>query len=352
MLVSLHAMVDSQTEGRFVVRRFYDSLKIIAKKKGRLVSTSLMGWCLTSKVAALAISFFCAQGASYSLIDAYNEKSLRPLGDVGGWVSLIFFSAAVLGRLYMQIIREGEFYKSSKILKQALKEQQAFFEENPEQVGILYENIYAFLRSYQNSCLIEKTSLKCRLVALKTCQKLQISPSHQEYCLDLRLSRVMKSIYREIDARTKTSKYFSRIQDGQKSLFREGGWRCLTATVMGIAIPLIFLFNAALCVVGEIGLGKVLYLDQEERTDVGHFGEWPFNGLELVSLALLLHSWVVVHEGDFRIARKIYKRHLFLVKDEPELHHRLCRIANDELFRFASNCFYFKSPLKYRFIEK
>ncbi|CCB86760.1 MULTISPECIES: hypothetical protein [Parachlamydia] len=354
MLNSLSSAIENETD-RLLLFRLGRSLKRITEKKGYTAGCFGATALIAVKITALAISFFCMQGVVFSLMDTHEEKNIRPLGDVGGWQAIVLFSGAVVGKLSIQFIREGEYMRLKSICQKWMQDNRISIHDNPK----LYQTLNDMLTAYQTQCLFSKLLVSRRLTALKICQtgedveNAEIDEDEEDvYRLDKRLQETLKKIKAKIQDKTTFQAYLSRLYDGQKSIKREGGYlRQITSLIMGIALPVILLANASLCVVGEFGLGKILYIDQEDRTDVGHFGEWPFNGIELVSAAFFLHAWAMINEGDFARIRKIYARHLKNLQDNPDLHNRLCKLANEELLQLTGGCYFFKSPLRYQFRE-
>ncbi len=116
---------------------------------------------------------------------------------------------------------------------------------------------------------------------------------------------------------------------------------------MGIAIPIICFTSRILSIVGEVGLGEMIFYKREDLGDTGHLGEWPFNAIEVMWVAFFLHSWCMIEEGEFELTRTIYKRYLSELTDNKVLHNRLCVIANKHLAEKKG--YFFRLPLDYQF---
>lgn len=366
---SLAASIHNKTDNQCFAKRVYYSIKTISQKKGYLAGAATGVALSASAVYTLAFSYFLLEGSVRSLIDVHHDHSivgLRPLGDAGGWTGLGLFSVMALGNLCMKVIRESEYMKIKSICRKWVEANKMRIRDDRNFHQYLYSKINDLLDAFQSQCLFSESLISRRLVALDICQIADLDEEDcgyvSKFLKDKDLKNIFEKIHQELQDASNPKQYCHIIHSGQQSIRHTGGSsKQLGSLVMGIAIPIILLSCAILSFVGEFGLGKELFIDEEGLTDVGHFGEWPFNAVEMVGVAFLLHLWVMINEGDFAITRKIYAKHIECSEKDCSLHkclqentslrNRLCTIANEELAQSAVNCHYFK-PLGYQFEKK
>lgn len=353
MSISLTQRIHSETDQCFFAKRLYRSLKTIAQEKGCLTAALTAGGLAGAKVYALAISYFCMEGTVRSFMAIPEDDRpivrLRPLGDVGGWTDLALFSMIGFGALMFKIIQEGEYLRIKSLCQKWIQDNKNQIEENPAFLNHLHAEINDLLDAYSSQCLFSKSLLSRRLVTLEILPSSHQIDAHAKLSKDRRLQNIFCDVQSDLED-ISLKHYFHRVYEGHKSI-KNGGGRStqLSALIMGVAIPLILLSSAIFSLVGEFGLGKELFIDREELTDTGHFGEWPFNATDSLLAAFLLHLWYMLNEGDFVITKKIYARHMERLQNDSSLHNRLCSIANADLSQRAGGCSHFKLPMDYRF---
>ena len=295
------------------------------------------------------------EGAVRSIIDVAKDDAflvrLRPLGDAGGWTALALFSAMTIATLASRFVREGEYLYLKKIITKWIQKNKDEIEEDPKLYNQLYKEMNEQFKNISSQCLFSKQLLSMRITVLTICNN---APQQEENSLlykDRALEKIFLKIQKKIDKDSSCKKYFHRLFDGLKSIKKDGGYtRLLGSLVKGVALPIILVTGAALSLVGEIGLGKELFGDRNELTDIGHFGEWPFNAAEMIGVAYFMHKWCIINEGNFVRIRKIYEKSINSLEDDDLiLYNRLCKVANDELSQFATSCHYFKLPSDYKF---
>lgn len=353
--VQLGQIIHRQTDNRFILSRFYRSFRALSKEKGGGI-TLLSTCALTAaKIYGFIFSYFCLEGTVRSLIDVTADDTfivrLRPLGDVGGWTALALFAAMALRTLSMGFIKEGEYIRLKSICKKWIRDNKKMIEANPRFHDMLYDEVNKFFDAFNSQCLFSKSLISRRLTVLTIYQETELEEKNPTLCQDRALQEIFQTIKTKSEAASSWKYYFHRLYDGQRAIKQAGGCsRQLGSWISGIALPIIFLLCATLSFVGEFGLGKELFVDREELTDVGHFGEWPFNAIEVISIAFFLHIWCMINEGDFVRTRKIYAEHIVSLEDDDQnLHNRLCDVANEELSQSSTSCHYFKLPSDYQF---
>ena len=332
MAISLSDTVYRETGNRLLPIRIYKSIRgdfLI----GALTTTS-------ATIASVAPSYFCMEGSVRSIIEASKAhkpfERLRPLGDVGGWISITLFSTLAWRGFIEQLVTEVEYQDLKTI---CLK----WIDKNQDQENLGFNQFYLefndILDAMGSRCLFSKRLILRRLTALDVFQqKGLITKDDDLAALDSKLATVYQKINTKLAIKTSLKRYFHRVYEGLKS---EGSKGCISLTmssVYGLVIPFIFIANSALSLAGEVGLGNQLFVNRTDLSDVGHFGEWPVNIVESLAVGCLYHSWHIVAEGDFNITKSIYGKEITKLKKDPTLHNRLCEIANAELSEKAAQC--------------
>ncbi len=339
MTIDLAREIHAKTDDRFFVNRILSSIK----QKGVLRGSLMAGGLLAMKVYALGVSYFCIEGSVRSLIElAENHhpfERIRPLGDAGGWTAIVIFTSIALGTVTIQLIREGEYCKLGPIC-------QKWLEGSPRPPKDIYRILTRLFDAYSHQCLFSKSLVTRRLKVLKVCEEANLEKKgiHRK---DDQLKDILVRIEKDLKKVSSCRGYFRRLVHGQKSIRKDGVSRCLISVIMGVAIPMILLVLASISVVGEVGLGEMIFYAREDLGDTGHLGEWPFNAIEILGVAFLLHYWCMIDEGEFKMTRNIYKRYLSELTDDKILHNRLCAIANKHLAERQG--YFFKLPLDYQF---
>lgn len=353
MSIQFSQAVHNETDNNWIGLRLSKSIKSIVKEKGLAKGVLLTAAVANAKFYSLGLSFFCAQGAVKSIMEMVDDDrsivKLRPLGDAGGWTALIIFSEMSSWNLVKRLIGEGEYLRLGEACQNWFQNNKNWIQKNLRFQKELYTKIVSLLDDFCIQCLSSKRLVTRRLQALEIYQKFGFEEIDEIYSVDQKLKNIFTQIHTELEQISTSKQYFRKLYLGQKSLKNTGNCSRFSSMIVGIAIPIILLTTSLLSIIGEFGLGKELFIDEEELTDIGHFGEWPFNAMEALCVAVYFHIWCLINEGDFIMTRNIYAHHLDSVKDDESLHSRLTEVANDELSKSASNCYYSKLSIDYKF---
>lgn len=341
--------IHDETDRRFFAVRVQSSIQIVFKEKGCLAGGLMVGAMTITQIAALALSYFCMEGSVRSLIEVGKDPRpivrMRYFGDVGGWTSLAMFSALVVKDVHEKLIGEGEYLNLRHICQKCIQENRSFFEENPSFLEELYLELNKILDFYNEKCLFSKSLISRRIAALEISEESNLIPTNKEHCQDKKLNSIFINLQAEMDKNS----YCRQAYEGHTIIMSKMSLNPTVSLVFGIAFPVIFLSNVVLSLIGEFGLGKELFIDKEERTDIGHFGEWPINAIEALVTAFFLYLWYVLNEGNFEITRQIYANEIKNLQHDPEIHNRLCDLASEELSKISMTCNYKKLSLEYKF---
>lgn len=342
--------VKQDTEDRWLISRFARAVNTIAEKKGCFAATTMVLSTLAIKVYALAIALFTSEGSIRALIDLSTSNStdvvrLRSLGDSGGWSALTIFSLFGAATLIMRLIREGEYLRLKDVLKKWYEQNEAAIAEDPNSFKDLYKIINNLFDVCQSQCLSRKSLVSRRLKALDVLNALPSKCAlHRK---DAKLQTVFANIKREVEKTTSMKYYPHRLYDGQLSVSKNGFSKNMISLVMGVALPLVLITTVIFSYVGEVGLGKELFIDREELTDVGHFGEWPLNAVEALATAFFFHLWFMISEGDFVRTRRVYETTMRESNLKVSDYNRIAAVANEELKDLSTGCGFFKLPGEY-----
>lgn len=348
MTISLGQKVYQETDGRSLPVRLYNSVQTVTKEKGKIAGASMFLGLVTASVASIGLSYFCMEGVVRSFMEVRDDDTpiikVRPLGDVGGWLSLVIFSTMALKTIVDSCVREGESIELPFIIQKWIEENNSL--EDPNFHKDLYGKINDLLDSFNQRRLFPKSLLSRRLTALEILEKSGLS---QVTCKDKKIENVLLKLHTKVEKKTSCWQYPYRVYEGQKSISEKGSLTWVISLILGIAVPLILLANVVFSITGEVGLGTQLFVNRTELPDTGHFGEWPINAVEAASLAFLMHLWYVVNEGDFPITRRIYDKVINTFNADASSHNQLCKIANEDLTERAQICHYLKYPTQYKF---
>lgn len=291
-------------------------------------------------VYAGGVAVFCGEGVVRSFKEIAEDETpvvrLRPFGDIGGWSALQLLSLMALDQFFKQLMHEGEYLRIETLSRKWIEENEEKIKNNPKFIEKLYFVIHDYLKTYSGICLFSKSLASRRLVVLNLTAGMRAKKQGSLH-LDRKLEEVFTRIKKREEKETSIKKYFSRFYQGEKVLYQSGGgWRVAASLVIGVAIPIFLLITAICSYVGEIGLGTELFYHRESLTDVGHFGEWPFNALEVLGFAILLNLWAIIYEGDFanlksnygeeienfKIYEKNVKKHLEIMWEEESSNNK------------------------------
>lgn len=353
MTSSLAESVQSATGDRVFAFRFCHSMASIYRKKGCAIGTATTCSLVIAKIYALSIAFFCMEGSVRALMDVAREDEdqivrLRPLGDASGWTALTLFTVMAIGAFLFKVVREGEYCDLKKICESWIKKNQELLERKPHLKKRLYSQINDILDAYSSQCLFSKWVVSRKITALKIQEAESLCEKRR---IDERLNKIFYKIKNELCLQSSYKKILPRIYEGQKSHLARNFRQLTSSWIIGIALPIIFITLALASYTGSVGLGKQLFHDREELTDTGHFGEWLFNAIEMVGVALFFHIVSMINEGDFARTRSVYAVHLQKLRSKNKIdsYNRLCDIANAELEQLANNRLFFQLPGCYRF---
>lgn len=348
MTISLGQKVYQETDALYFPVRLYNSIEWVAKEKGGVAAASLTLALAISTITSLGLSYFCMEGVVRSFMAVRDDDTpiikIRPLGDAGGWLSLIIFSTIALKTIINTSVREGESLKLPSIVQSWLAENKN--SEDPHFHKKLSKKIHDLLDCFDRRRLFPRSLLSRRLTALEILQNTDLSQLNGKEKI---MEDVLHKLHTKIEKKTSGRRYLYRVYEGEKSISEKG---CCTQTIsliFGFALPLILMVNVVLSLTGEVGLGKELFVNRTELADTGHFGEWPINAIEAASVAYLLHLWYVINEGDFAITRRLYDKVITNFKGDPSSYNQLCKTANDDLAERAQICHYLKNPVHYKF---
>lgn len=353
MSTQLSTSIHDATDNRFFFLRFGSAVKTIYKEKGMLLGTSASMLAMIVKVYSITAIYFCAEGSWRAMEEVVHENDdqfvrLRPFGDASGWMALPIFAAIAIATVIVKVVREGEYLRLKPLCEKWLCDNQKLIAKKPKLQKKLYLKINDILDAYHSQCLFPKQIVARRLIAL------QIEAAKSECkkrTIDKKLKKTFIKIQKEVHQASSLKRYFARLYDGQKSYYQMGYSKQINSWVMGLILPIIFINLAIMSYIGTGGLMKQTLHNGEEKTDRGHIGEWLFNAIEMVGIALFFHVVSMVNEGDFVRTRSIYERHIkkFKAKNNRELHNRLCDLANAELSQLLPNRLYFQLPDFYKF---
>lgn len=347
---SLNQTIQSM-DNRCYLSRICLSISEINKDEGALAASALVGFSAATVLTAAGLSSFCMEGVVRSFIEVKNDKRrivrLRPLGDVGGWTSLALFSLIAVKELFDGIIKQGEFIETRRVCRQWIEANEQLFRENPEFYSKLYQKVNDQLEALNNRTFFSKNIVSTRLAALDIFP--EAPDGHSSFHADKKLELIYRRINSKLEKKTGRMNYLNRLGEAKKVILQKDRSTQLVCLIFGIVIPIIMLLNVFFSLVGEFGLGKELYVDRKELTDVGHFGEWPINAIEAFSAAYLLHKWYVTDEGDLSITKKVYRKQLMNLQNDPVLHNRLAKTGNQDMSLVIASCKYFKHPIEYKF---
>ncbi len=346
MTLNLSDAVYSKTDGLYFPNRMVKSIYAIGNKKGCHYGLSAGFLAAASSVISAGLSYFCVEGAVRSLmITAENIAPLariRPLGDVGGWLTLPIFAFLGLKAIISPLAREGECIRVKAICKKWILENDREDIENLVP-SISYEEIYDLLRDFNKRCFFPKSLASLHLRTLSLCPK--SDKKTDKFFLNTSIKPNLKNVEQKIE----NSSYFVKIYEGQKTISEKGRLCNTVALTFSIALPIILIANALFSITGEVGLGVALYVNRTDLEDTGHFGEWPINAIEALSIAYFLHVWYLLNEGIFTITKNAYTEELKTLQPNPALHNALCKIGNQEMEAISDVCGQMKYSANYKF---
>jgi hypothetical protein len=349
MANSLSQVVYQQTERSFPPR-LYDSLKSIWTYEGPLTALATTVTHVASTILSITFTYFCAEGAVRSFIELAEDRTpvifLRPLGDVGGWISLCLFSTLALKKIMESLVRQGEYLELKLICEKYIADHQNT--EDSSFLNHVYPEIHQLLDSFNSRCLFSKQHVTRKINALEACETIHSIQKKSKHEQDSKVKNVLTEINSKLEKKLSFEQYSQRVYKGQKAINEKGYLAGVITVVFGIAIPLIFIANTIFSIVGEVGLGAQLFHNRTDLADTGHFGEWPINAIEALSVAYLLHLWYLLNEGDLRITKKVYATEI-TKQNDTEIHNRLCTIANKEMSEMSTVCHYLKYPHEINF---
>lgn len=302
-----------------------------------------------TSVAGAILSWLCMEGSVRSIIDVIEDPRwivrLRYLGDVGGWTSLTIFTVIAVKSVFERLMAEGQYIQAQELTR-------SWYSDNRQEIcqtGLKRDQMYAevceLLTTLQTRCLFSKSIVSRHLLALDICAEPGQIETGPQLIVDRKLTDVYRQVQVELELELSTKKYVKNCCFGLASVKKRGCSAVTVSRIFGIVFPVWLITNAALSITGEVGLGKELFVDREELTDIGHFGEWPINAVEAVGTAYLLNMWYAASAGVVEATKSIFRKYLgLLADDEPAMQARLACIAKEELSQASSSCSYLQLP--------
>lgn len=344
----MHALshrVYQNTDGSFFPCRFWRAAKVLTREYGWPAGIGFGIGGLTASVGAIGLAYFCMEGVVRSCMLAAEQAEplltrIRPLGDAGGWLSLVFFSIIALKAILEAAVREGEYV----LIKELCPQNHRLDLEDPNWEE-KYSEICTLLDAFNSRALFTRSLAARRLSALALFP-LEAGTGDTHLALDLRLQKALTNIQVKLNGGNPLYQHADRLQAGYKSIRKLNNWSYSIALIFSTVLPLIFVGNAFLSIIGEVGLGKDIFYNRTGLEETGHFGEWPINACEALSVAWLLHLWYLVNEGHYFLARKAYRQEIKQENDD-QLILRLADLANRELSEISQICHHMKYPFQY-----
>ena len=351
MINALSEKVYSEIDGRFFGKRLLASTRYFAKEYGQPAAFGLGAFYIASTVTSISLSYFCMEGTIRSFIEANDASRLpieriRPLGDAGGWFSIAIFSALALKSLIAALIREGEYVQLQKVCKTWLKDN---LDVENSDASEIYARINSLLKAFNGRLYFPKSVISRRLTALSLIPKTASAAKNSKLAIDQQLKKTYVEIDQALAENTAAGKYHWKVYEGLQACAKKGCEVNTMALIFGVAMPLILFGNACISLVGEFGLGHDIFINRTGLEDTGHFGEWPVNAIEALSVAFFLHFWYIISEGTLSISKKVYATAIESLQAQPEQQSRVCAIASQELAEAAAVCHYLKYPHEYTF---
>lgn len=355
MLNTLTQQVHEQTDQLFIGKRFYEATKAYCQKKGFIKTSAILLSGTVATVYSLAASYFCLEGVARSYSDVHHRngtfEGMQGIGNTGEWSNLPILSAIAIGTLAMEFLYEGEYYKISSIAKKWLIKAKGDT-ENPQKIPLgIYDEMHHLLEDYRRRSLFTKELYPLR--TLKIVKKASFDCQEKRYLQDVKLEKFLQSIQIELDEKISLSNHIQRIYMGMTADRLRGTTEKIQSIVGGIFLPLFFVYTGICSWVGEGPLAKVLFVNKENLSEVGHFGEWLMNAVQAMAIAAIFYKKCLLHEGDYVITKEIFASYLKKMASDPQfdadLYNRLCTIANEKLLQVSSSCAFKKLYGDYRF---
>lgn len=337
---ALSDTIRNQFETKFFLSRIHESVKTISKVKGYLSGAAMVGAMTVSSVVGSALCWLCMEGSVRSVIDVVEDPRaivrLRYLGDVGGWTSLTIFTVLAVKSIFERLMAEGEYIKAKEL---CITEGIGQNPQNYPAVCELFDSLHA-------RCMFSKSVSSRRLLALELFHNVPDNPdTAPELLFDRALNNTYQQIEFELETELSSKKYLKNYCLGLRAAKKRSCCTVTVSRVFAIVFPLWLVSNFALSIIGEVGLGKELFVDREELTDIGHFGEWPINAIEALGSAYLLSFWYAASAGIAEKIKSIYAAKVDgLAGYSAEVRRRLCDIAKQELAQVASHTAYLTLP--------
>lgn len=296
-------MLIQEIDNRWNIVRLGDSIKILFKKKGYLKGTVSTFSLFSAQFLAGVITYFCAKGSVISLQEMAHEKryliNLRAYGDVGGWLMICLLAGISAKSIFEGFIGEAEYLKCQSLLKKQMKAGHSLPGEALSQL----------LKAYASKCFFNKSVASQKLLVNH-----YTTPSSYEMIAP-QLIKIDAKLCNQISPKN----YLKRVAKGGQAVFKaKGSAGLLISSIMGIALPAFLVLFGVFSLVGEVGLGKELFIEKTSLDDTGHFGEWLINFFEGVAAAYLLHVSYILNEGDYAIRKEIYNEEIALLQNDEE----------------------------------
>jgi hypothetical protein len=313
LALGLRAQIVERLQRRFWLRRVVSAMGYITRGWGALHGFFACAFLVVSSLVGLALAVFCMEGVTRSFLEVGEDMRyivhVRYLGDAGGWMSLAIFCVVAVKIIWERIMAEGEWVELSEICNDCHD----------------WKFVLALFMDARQRCFFRKSIATTYLTAIEACK-------HHTPPDIARLQQLLEDIAFCLQR--------EKIRLGRRCCLSWGGIRkrgCCAisvATVFGLIFPIALAANVVLSLVGEVGLGYELFIERDELTDIGHFGEWPINAIEAAVTGVLFLSYFLLSDGDYEFAKYVYIARLHEVDDNVS-RQALVDVATNELMDLA-----------------
>lgn len=328
--------------------RFVNSFKSIRKEKGYLAATTVATAFVFQSALSIGPAYFCGEGAVRSFIEMANTAlpiytRLRNAGNAGGWSQLDIFALLGFCKITDWIVQEGEYLKLESLSNEWLEATHSA--ENPANAENTYVELNDLLDVSGSRCFFPKSIMERHLTALKICANLKCLDNDSELSYDRQLEPIFQRIHSKVEKKLAFTQHLYRAYQGLTvETFSQ-----ISRLFFGALLPLCLVNNALLSIVGTVGLADDVLVNRTGLEEIGHFGEWIINAEECLTGALILHRQFILKNGDFKIMQKIYQKEINALKNNKDLHNRLCVLANQEFTEMVTLCYNIRWKRNYQF---
>lgn len=361
----LRGRIIEGTDGRMWAGRLVRTFHTMARTTGPIAATAAATGTLAANIYALAASSFLAEGSYRSIeevVEAYLHSPeapppyyARPVGDEGGWATLVCFTLLALGQLSTRMIRQAESTDIQKLFKAWHTEMTAAGHSLDKEE--CYQILNDLLTDLSSQSLIQKRVTTRLIMAHEIFEGLKVNEQTDDILppdSTLRVDRELIAIYRdiqlELDRELSTRNVGTRFKEGLKvTKMTRGNLGLLTAVVTGVVVPIFLLLGAISSYIGLVYLIMQVFRDRDDLVSVGHIGEWLINAIESIAGAYYLLKWIIIAEGDLVMTKQVFEAALNTGGLTPNQRERLTEVANQQLQELASQLYTQKLSLEYKF---